>query len=498
MTGFAGIVAADEPRAVETARKVLLDGGTAADAAAALYFTLAVTYPSAASLGGGGMCVVHDAPSGQTLALDFLPGRPATVGPGDDRPAAVPGNVRGMFALQARFGRLRWQKLVIPAELMATEGVAMSRALADDLAAAPAIARDEAARLVFADARGRMVTEGQTLLQRDLATILAGIRARGATDFYTGDTARRFVDGIEQAGGSVSIQDMRAYAPTWYDPVTVDLDGLIVYTVPGPALGGLIAAEMWAILDDDGRYLDASVDEREHLFIEVAERVYGDAAGLLRQSSSVAGALDRSRLAGLMANYDPDRHTSNVPADTPLSDLVENPAGTAFVVADALGSAVACGFTMNNLFGTGRVAPGTGIVPAAVPPSGYAPIGMAPLLLVDDDANQVYLGASASGGVGVPTALVQTIFAAVYERQPLQEAVGAVRLHHGGYPDIVLHEPGAGEDGLERLRRRGHKTVEVPEIGRVNIFFCPEGLPGDPITCAVRADRRGYGVGTSF
>jgi len=498
-TSFAGIVAADEPLAVETAREILLDGGTAADAAVALYFTLAVTYPSVASLGGGGMCVVHDAPSGQTLALDFLPRRPSTAVAGTDRPAAVPGNVRGMFALQARFGRLRWQQLVIPAELMATDGVPLSRALAHDLAAAaPAIARDQASRQVFADGRGRIITEGQTLLQRDLSSILAGIRARGATDFYSGETAQEYVNGVAKAGGSVSLDDLRSYAPVWYDPVTVDLDGYTVYTVPGPALGGLITAEMWAILNDEGRYLDAGPDEREHLFLEVAERVYGDAAHLLRSSSSVAGSLDRGRLGGLMANYDPDRHTSDVPANTPLSDLQENPAGTSFVVADALGSAVACGFTMNNLFGIGRIAPGTGIVPAAAPSPGYAPIGMAPLLLVDAGANEVYLAASASGGVGVPTALVQTIFAAVYEQQPLQEAVGAVRLHHGGYPDVVLYEPGAGEDGLDRLRRRGHKTAEVNEIGRVNIFFCPDGLPGDPITCAVRSDRRGYGLGTSF
>ena len=131
--GFLGGVAADEPRAALIGRDVLSAGGSAADAATAVYFALAVTLPSSASLGGGGVCLVHDTPSARTEAIRFLARRPADVPPGTARPSAVPGNPRGFFALHSKYGVLRWEQVVAPAEGLARFGTPVSRALARDL-----------------------------------------------------------------------------------------------------------------------------------------------------------------------------------------------------------------------------------------------------------------------------------------------------------------------------------------------------------------------------
>ncbi|MBT6441650.1 MAG: gamma-glutamyltranspeptidase, partial [Alphaproteobacteria bacterium] len=192
---FFGGVATDEPRATLIGRDVLMAGGTAADAAVAVYFTLAVTYPSNASLGAGGTCLVQD-PDVDDLAdtvraLEFLPGvavGSATANP--RRATAVPAAVRGMFALYSRYGRLDWARLVAPAENLARFGHPISRALARDLSLAESeLFDDRDVRRIFGDAEGLPLVEGQRLTQLDLAAVLAQVRIKGPGDFYGGDLA---------------------------------------------------------------------------------------------------------------------------------------------------------------------------------------------------------------------------------------------------------------------------------------------------------------------
>jgi len=493
---FAGAVAADEPQAAAVAREVLFDGGTAADAAIALYFALAVTYPSSASLGGGGMCVVRSAQTGETSALDFLPGRAADT-EAARRPTAIPANVRGMFALYSRFGRLRWETLVARAETLARQGITVSRALAHDLQAVSGdLLADPAARAIFGGRDGRVLGEGDRLVQQNLADTLAAIRSRGPMDVYTGKAANQLAAAAREAGSTLSAADLAGFAPTWPEPVTVSFDELTLHTAPPPARGGIIAAAIWAALDDDGRYLETSPDERAHLFIETAMRAYANAPGLVEETSDDGPVIGYERLRALIADYDPDRHTAlSGPGSV---ENVENPASTSFVVADRLGSAVACTVTLNNLFGNGRVAPGTGIVLAA-PPSEYPePMGIVPMLLDEEGTGRLYLAVAASGGVVAPMAAMRTVLLAAYEQRPLDQAVAAPRLYRGASPDVVLYEPGLDEETIAALERRGHQLVEVPELGRVNIIYCPSGLAEGLSGCNARSDQRGFGLGMSF
>ena len=200
--GFIGGVAADEPRAVLIGRDILSAGGTAADAAVAMTFALAVTLPSSASLGGGGVCVVRDAGTKVTETLDFLPGIPKTIPATVVRPTAVPGNVRGLAALHAKYGKLRWAQLVSPAEKLARFGTQVSRAFASDFKRMPpAMLAEPAIRNIFFQNQGsRPIREGDFLKQLDLSGVLGRLRARGAGDFYNGPLARQLVAAVTRGG----------------------------------------------------------------------------------------------------------------------------------------------------------------------------------------------------------------------------------------------------------------------------------------------------------
>ena len=184
--GFAGGVAAEEPRAALVGRQVLVSGGSAADAATAMYFTLSVTYPSAASLGGGGVCLVYDVESKKIETLRFLPGQPANPAPPGTVRTAVPGNPAGFFALHARFGSQRWATHVSRAEQLARFGTRASRALAWDIAWARAWLQPHRQSWNILAPDGQPLKEGQFLRQIDLAGILSSLRARGPGEFYRG------------------------------------------------------------------------------------------------------------------------------------------------------------------------------------------------------------------------------------------------------------------------------------------------------------------------
>ena len=502
--GFLGGVAADEPRAALIGRDVLSAGGTAADAATAVYFALAVTLPSSASLGGGGVCLVHDNESARTEALQFLARRPAVVAPGSRRPNAIPGNPRGFFALHSKYGVLRWAQVVAPAESLARFGTPVSRALARDLdQVGGALLAEPGNRALFGRPDGQGVRrEGDFMTQVELAAQLSRMRSLGPGDFYVGRSARTLVDAVAQAGGSLSTEDLRSYAPVWSDTITVPFGNATAHFPPPPAAAGSVAAQMWAMLTRDDDYDDSGDDERPHLFVEAALRAFADRGRWMNAdgTSRIApGDLtSKARLDALMATYRPDRHLAAAQLDPAPVPQLENPAATSFVVLDRHGSAVACALTMNNLFGNGRVAPGTGIV-LAMPPGqgGRGPFSLGPMLVVNEHVNEFYFAAAATAGVAAPTALLGVAVATLVGGTSLEEAIQAPRLHHGGAPDLVYFEQGYDRDRLGALTGRGHRIGATHALGQVNVAYCSGALPPKPETCSVKADPRGFGLAAS-
>ncbi|MFQ5786037.1 MAG: gamma-glutamyltransferase [Alphaproteobacteria bacterium] len=498
--GFFGGAAGDEPHAVVVARDVLSAGGSAADAAVALYFTAAVTYPASAALGAGGVCLVYNPKERKVETLAFPPRAPAGAGKG--RAVAVPGAVRGMFALHARYGKLPWSRLLSPAEELARLGHSVSRALAQDLklVAAPLFADPEIGH-VFAHADGTSLREGDELVQLDLAAALTQIRTRGPGVMYSGELAKKLVAGVSGFGGALTIEDLRGYRPVWRDTLQIRFGNQQLHTVPPPMTGGVMLMELWAMLNQNDRYEDTAEDERPHLLAEVSMRAFADRGSWrdrLVDGKQAGGILADSHIGQLMASYRGDRHTPAASLSPPPGVHRENPAGTSFVVVDGEGSAVACSITMNNLFGVGRMAPGTGIILAAAPGASQATdTALAPVMAINHNTGHFFFAAAASGGATAPVALVQTMARALIDGAPLSEAVGERRVFHGGTPDTVIHEPGESAERLEGLRQRGHRLAEVPELGRVNAIYCSEGLQAKPESCHFMNDRRGYGLANS-
>lgn len=493
-------VAADEPRAALVGRDVLSGGGSAADAAVAMYFVMSVTLPSTASLGGGGVCLVHDPADGSVRALDFIARAPSQVPASATRPSAVPGSVRGMYALHARFGRAAWSDLLAPAEALARDGSPMSRALARDLVlVTDGLLADGAARLIFGKPGGVPLREGELLRQIDLATVLTRLRMAGAGDFYAGKVATALTRGAADAGGSISRADLAAYRAEWRDAISVVIDDLAVYTSPPPTAGGITAAQMWLMLGDNDRFARADDVLRPHLFAEVSMRAFADRGTWLGADGtavkSVEQVLGPAHTRGLMANYNPSMHTNPDALAKAPAMRFENPAASSLVAMDDAGMAVACVVGTHNLFGTGRVAEGTGIVLAASPDQdGFGPAPLAPMMVLDRALGDLVMVAAASGGAAAPTALVWTAVNAIYQHMTLSQAMDAPRIHHGGAPDRVLYEPESSASWIEGLERRGHIATEVGEIGRVNAIFCPDGRAAAPAKCQAWSDRRGEGM----
>lgn len=487
--GFGGMVAADEPRAVLAARDILSAGGTAADAAVVAYFTMAVTQPSTASLGGGGVCVAFDKEKKRVEVVEFM-APPSATASASRNPSAVPANIRGFYALHARYGKFRWEQLLAEPERLARMGVPVSRAFAADVnRAANLLANDPAARQVFLPG-GRPLAEGQMLEQRDLAALLARLR-RAPGDFYTGAGSREVINAVAQAGGTLTAEDLRDLKPVVREGLTVPLGDDIAVFAPPPAVAGGVAAAMTAALA--GRWDGASAEEKPHLLAEAAARAFAERSQWMLPhgwpNEQAAGLASRDRTTALMATYSPERHVAVEAAKA--TDAI--PAASV-VAMDSYGSAVACNVTTYGLFGNGRMAPGTGIMLSAVPGLSSGPGSVGPVLVINPHSQEVHFAAAASGGVTAPTALVQTLFSTVVDKNAVDAAVAAPRVHHSGSPDITFIEAGERAADAGPLAKRGHEIKAVPIPSRVQALACASGDPSFT-KCKVASDPRGFGLG---
>ena len=273
-------------------RKILSSGGNAVDAATTMYFTLAVTMPSAASLGGGGTCLVFRPGFKNKLpqkieALQFLTGLPSRVPDKATRPSGVPGNAIGMFALHSRLAyavardSLRWRAhgqvwhagiAGIVTDLKSVE----KRALADS-----------ESRKIFRGAMGGPIKEGDFIRQPDLANAMANLRVNGPVDFHRGKFASLFVERVRAAGGSLSLDDMRRYKPRWTETISMPLGSLLIrntaHFAPPPAAAGLVQAQILQMLNADKIFKGANEAEKYHVLAEVGLTAFAERARWMRQ-----------------------------------------------------------------------------------------------------------------------------------------------------------------------------------------------------------------------
>ena len=491
-----GGVAGDDPRSVLAARGALARGGAAADAAVAYFFMASVGYPSTSSLAAGGVCMNYDEGDNEAKLLDFRGAPLAAADAVAGRSTAVPGAVRGLFLLHAETGVLAWQDMVSPAERAARFGIPVSRALARDLAlAGDALIEDPEARKIFARPPGGVLGEGDTLIQLDLAGVLSFIRTRGAGDFYVGHTARRFSQAVRAIGIPLAFEDMRGYAPAWRDTYRDSVEHGIVGAeatihAPGPGFdSGSSALAAFGMLRDGGLVGAMADGSADHLAAEVALRAA--VARALRP-----GAAPDPEFGGvLMADYAPSRATPLAALPAAPEALAENPATSSVVAVDAFGNAVACVFTMNRLFGNGRVAPGAGVLLSQAPGGARGDgLSLLPVIVVNEAAREVIFAGAVSGGAVSAPVMARAMAELTEAGAALQDAIDRPRVFHPGEPDVVVVEQAAGDAVTAGLAERGHEVRVAPELGRINAVFCPEGLRNGSESCAVATDPRAFGL----
>lgn len=460
VSGFLGGVAADEPRAALAAREVLSAGGSAADAAVAAGYMLAVTLPSRAGLGGGGACLAYDPDKasingGVPEAVLFV--SPPGGGSGE-RPAAVPMMARGLYALSARYGRRPFDSLTVFAEEAARFGVPVSRAFARDLAVvAGPLAGDPLARATFFQPDGTPLAEGAKMLQPDLGATLAQLRVAGVGDLYVGGLARKLAEAAGRVGGGLAPSALRDSLPRYAPALMLDaLRGDQAAFLPPPADGGLAAAAAFGLLLAQPGALRAAQDRAVAVAAAWrAQRGQGDPMALL------AGPVQLTALPLL-------------------------PASTSVVTLDRDGRAVACAFTMNNLFGTGRIAPGTGLLLAASPswmPAALLAAGIA----WNRNIHAFHAAVAGSGQDGAPLAVADELL----QTQSVTTRVVAA----AAQPSGPVNAPSLQYGATNATFASSNPTLRPPpEPGRANVISCAGYLPGERDSCGWITDPRGAGL----
>jgi gamma-glutamyltranspeptidase/glutathione hydrolase len=522
VTARNGMVVAQEARAARIGVEILRQGGNAVDAAVATGFALAVTYPRAGNLGGGGYMVIHLARGKRNIAIDYRETAPAAItreiflddkGEADPRKSrdsglavGVPGTVAGLALAHARYGSGRFTlgQLIAPSISLARDGIAVDGDIADSLKQVrDRLRRWEASRKIFLMPEN-WIEPVERLVQSDLASTLETIAREGPDAFYHGPIADKIAAAVRAAGGVMTAEDLKQYRPLLRQPVRGRYRGHEIISMPPSSSGGVLLIEMLNILEG---FPLGGLDEatRQHLMIEAMKFAYADRAVFLGDPATVraplAQLMSKSYAARLRGRIDRKRAR---PAEEirPFAALRrEGDNTTHFSVVDRFGNAVANTYTLNFSYGLGLVAEGTGVLLnnelddfAAKPgaPNAYGLIGgdanapgpgkrplssMTPTIVLKN--GKPYLVTGSPGGSRIITTVLQVVTNVIDRKLPLAEAVQAPRLHHQWFPDEVAAERGLPRDLIGALQQRGHKVVEGPPRTAANsILVAPRGMVG--------------------
>lgn len=498
-----GLVVAQERMAADIGAGILKRGGNAVDAAVATGFAMAVTYPRAGNLGGGGFMLIHLAGRNESVAIDYRETAPASAtrdmflgadgkpDPARSRDSAlgigVPGTVAGLALALEKYGsgKFTLAELLTPAIALARDGFAVTDDIADTLPRwHQRLARWPASARIFSRPDGTALQEGDRLVQSDLATTLQAIAAQGARGFYEGPVAEKLVAGIRDAGGIVTLDDLKGYLPLLRQPLRGRYRGHDIVAMPPPSSGGVVLIESLNILAGfDIAAMQPGAPETLHLMIEAMKRAYADRARYLGDPAftdmPLSRLLDADHAARQRATIDRELATPAA-AVTPLVPR-EGDNTTHFSVVDAQGNAVSNTYTLNFSYGLGLVADGTGVLlnnelddftaapgvanayglvgfAANLPAPGKRPLSsMTPTIILKN--GRVVLVTGSPGGSRIISAVLQVVVNVLDHGLDVMAAVARPRVHHQWLPDEARVERGFPEATLERLRDMGHHVV---------------------------------------
>ncbi|MCS3498384.1 gamma-glutamyltranspeptidase/glutathione hydrolase [Bradyrhizobium japonicum] len=522
-----GMVVAQEKMSAQVGADILRRGGNAVDAAVATGFAMAVTYPRAGNIGGGGFMVIHSAERNEDITIDYRETAPAATTPqiflgADGKPDAaksrdsalgvgVPGTVAGLALALEKYGsgRFTLAQLLEPAIGLARDGFVVTDDIADTLPGwHRRLARWPSSAKIFSRPDGTALGEGDRLVQGDLAETLSAVAAQGPRGFYEGPVADKLAKAVADAGGIMTPADLKSYSAVIRAPVHGTYRGYDIVSMPLPSSGGVVLVETLNILEgfqlaDLKQGSPASL----HLLIEAMKRAYADRARYLGDPAFVNAPIEtltaKDYAAKLRAGISTERAT-------PSKQLVSAPPApregtntTHFSVVDAGGNAVSNTTTLNFSYGVGLVANGTGVLlnnelddfTAAVgasnayglvgfepnlPGPGKRPLSsMSPTIVLKDGKPVLVTGSP--GGSRIISTVLQVIVNVLDYKMDVAAAVAAPRLHHQWLPDEVRVESGFPGDVLFELKAMDHLIVEpMGQTSANSIMMTPNGPLGAP------------------
>jgi gamma-glutamyltranspeptidase/glutathione hydrolase len=497
-----GLVTSASVLASRAGVDILKRGGNAIDAAVATAFTLAVTYPRAGNLGGGGFAVLRLS-DGRVSSIDFRETAPSAAKPDlflDTRgnlipgkstvgyaASGIPGTVAGLALAEQKYGsgHLSWASLLEPARRLAAGGFAVTPSLAHDLqASAELLGQFPESRRIYLRS-GRLYRAGDRMLQPDLAATLARLQHEGPQEFYTGKTARLIAEDMAAHGGLITLADLAGYQAVERAPLRGSYRGYQVVTMPPPSSGGIALLQMLGMLEPhDVAALGLNSAAKIHLFAEVMRRAFQDRARFLGDPDfvrvPVAGLLEPNYLVRRMADFDTARATSNaaLPVGVPAATH-ESTETTQFSVIDSAGNAVSITYTLNGLWGSGVTIRRTGLLlndemddfsakvgaanmyglvqgaANAIAPGKRPLSSMTPTIVLKDD--KPFLITGSPGGPTIINTVLLVITDIIDHGLSVTQAVDAPRFHHQWLPDAIDHEPFfTSPDSAELLRGEGY------------------------------------------
>ncbi|MCS6884069.1 MAG: gamma-glutamyltransferase [Acidobacteriota bacterium] len=483
--------------ATDVGLEVLKNGGNAIDAAVAVAVALAVVYPAAGNLAGGGFMLIRLA-DGTATVIDYRETAPAAATAKmylDEHgqiirdksikghlSVAVPATIAGLTYALEKYGTKRWADLLAPAVSLAEQGFFVTYELAEELKHySPLLSQfDESKRVLLRN--GNFYREGELLKQPELAATLRRLQ-RNPRDFYEGETAKLIIEEMRRGKGIISAEDLKNYRPKERKPLIGTYRGYEIITVPPPSSGGILLLEMLNMLERyDISSLGHNSSRKYHLLIEVMKRAFADRAMHLGDADfapvPVEKLISKNYALELSKNIT-DSATPSLQLQTVSFIQSESEDTTHFSIIDRFGNAVANTYTLNFAYGSGVMVKGAGFLLnnemddfAASPghpnefklvqgeknaiAAGKRPLSsMTPTILVKNGKPLLVLGSP--GGPTIINSVLQVIINYVDHRMNIRQAVDAPRIHHQWLPDVVRYEPHAlSEDVLEALARRGH------------------------------------------
>jgi gamma-glutamyltranspeptidase/glutathione hydrolase len=522
-----GMVVAQEKISAQVGADILRRGGNAVDAAVATGFAMAVTYPRAGNIGGGGFMVIHSAERNEDIAIDYRETAPAAtttqifLGP-DGKPDAaksrdsalgvgVPGTVAGLALALEKYGsgQFTLAQLLEPAIALARDGFVVTDDIADSLPGwHRRLARWPSSAKIFSRPDGSSLGEGDRLVQGDLAETLSSVAAQGPRGFYEGPVADKLAKAVSDAGGIMTSADLKAYQAMIRAPVRGTYRGYDIVSMPLPSSGGVVLVETLNILEGfQLAELKQGSPASLHLLIEAMKRAYADRARYLGDPAFVNAPIEtltaKDYAAKLRATISADRATPSSQLTATATSPREGSNTTHFSVVDSRGNAVSNTTTLNFSYGVGLVAEGTGVLlnnelddfTAAVGASNaYGLVGFEPNLpgpgkrplssmsptIVLKDGKPVLVTGSPGGSRIISTVLQVTVNVLDY-RMDVAAAVAAPRLHHQWLPDEVRIERGFPDNVLFELKAMGHLIVEpMGQTSANSIALTANGPLGAP------------------